>query len=155
MDDYISKPLRREDLHRVLGVFQPQTAASSAVSSARLHTSAELLERCEGDADLLAELIMLFGEQTPKLLDVIRRAIAANDAAALAAAAHKLLGSVAAFGAEKAREIVLQLSADAASSDFEEAADRVVKLAAELDQIHSALARYASPPARPLAHVAA
>jgi CheY-like chemotaxis protein len=145
MDDYISKPLRREDLQRVLGAIESEAPAARGVVAATAFTAAELLDRCDGDAELAAELIMLFREQTPPLLDVIRRATAASDAPALAAGAHKLLGSLGAFGAESARQIVLQLSTDADAPDFERAAERIVELSQEVDQIHSALAQYASP----------
>jgi signal transduction histidine kinase/DNA-binding response OmpR family regulator len=139
MDDYISKPLRREDLRRVLGAIQPLAALPRAAAGATVFTNAELLERCDGDGELVNELIKLFREQTPQLLDVIRSAAAVSDAPALAAGAHKLLGSLGAFGAENARQIVLEVSAAAGDADFEGAAEWIVKLADEVDQIHSAL----------------
>ena len=142
MDDYVSKPLRREELRRVLGAVGTFAPPRRAAAAATLYTAEELLERCDGDAELLGDLVVLFREQTPQLLDVIRGAVASSDAPALAAGAHKLMGSLGAFGAENAHQIVLQLSADAGHADFKGAAERILKLTDELDEIHSSLTHY-------------
>ena len=95
MDDYLSKPLTADDLLRVLGAVeatepQPKPKAKSATA----HTYAELHKICEGDDDLVAELIAIFRADTPRLLEVMRTAATERDAPALAAGAHNLLSSL-------------------------------------------------------------
>ena len=153
MDDYISKPLRAVDLDRVLAA--ADLAAPRLVpvkNDASVYTHPELLEQCGGDEELLAELVVLFATEAPRFLDVLHEAVAQQNAPALAAGAHKLLGSLGAFGAVNAREIAVQLGKDAAESNFSRAHDGIVCLADEVRRIHSTLASYAAPLACPALH---
>jgi HPt (histidine-containing phosphotransfer) domain-containing protein len=145
MDDYISKPLRGADLERVLGVANSPAPGARAKRSPTVCTRPELLEQCGDDEELLAELVMLFREETPKLMDVVKEALAQRNSPALAAGAHKLLGSLGAFGAVHARGIVIQLGSDAAEANFERATARIAELRDEVGRIQSALAKYAMP----------
>lgn len=65
---------------------------------------ASLLERLDGDQELLAELIELFLADCPNLLEEIRSAVASGDAPLLMRAAHTLKGSVSNFCAPRATE---------------------------------------------------
>src|SRR5712691_1033667 len=65
MDDYVSKPIRFEDLRRAIQRHAP----------ARLDTTA-LLDGLGGDRKLLGEIIDVFLADTPKLLSRVERAIA-------------------------------------------------------------------------------
>ncbi|HMF50625.1 MAG TPA: response regulator, partial [Candidatus Saccharimonadales bacterium] len=166
MDDYISKPLRKEDLLKVLDMI-PQSSPSIpsansrsrmmtkdedenendaiALPGALLCTREELLGELEGDEDFLQKLIELFSANTPKILDSIRDAIARRDSERLAAAAHKLLSSLGAFGADKARNLALRLEEQARLGDFENADERFANLEREIDQIHDALENFLAP----------
>jgi two-component system sensor histidine kinase/response regulator len=169
MDDYISKPIRKEDLLKVLAMIPKSSHSSfssssipSANSSSRMTTKdedkneneaiaspgalvcsrEELLDELEGDEGLLQELIELFSANTPKILDSIRDAIARRDSERLAAAAHKLLSSLGAFGADEARNLALRLEEQARLGDFENADERFANLEREIDQIHDALGNF-------------
>jgi CheY-like chemotaxis protein len=151
MDDYISKPIRPEDLQKVLCAIESTgTASASVTKPATVHTHGELREICDGDDELVAELIALFRSDTPQLLDVIRAAASTRDARGLAAGAHKLLSSLAAFGATHACEMVRQLEQQGQQAQFERADDRLAELEREIDIIHSCLAGYPSPACAPI-----
>nr|MBA2269213.1 response regulator [Chthoniobacterales bacterium] len=143
MDDYISKPLRGEELQRVLdGIPAVMPSEKPKAAQTSVHTHAELLERYDGDEALVSELITLFRDDTPKLLEVVRRAAARHDAPGLAAGAHKLLSSLGAFGAAKARVMVLEIEEQGRQASFEGATERVAQVTDEIEKIHSTLACY-------------
>ncbi|HEV8290828.1 MAG TPA: Hpt domain-containing protein, partial [Tepidisphaeraceae bacterium] len=77
-----------------------QPAAESepvARDSSTLIDPAILLSACAGDAPLLSEMIQLFEEEAPHILNRIEAAIQSPDAEQLRVAAHALRGLVSAF----------------------------------------------------------
>jgi two-component system, sensor histidine kinase and response regulator len=102
MDAYLSKPLVPallfETIHWVV-------AAGAEVGSA----PDDLLERFDGDEDLLRELAGIFLDSTPGHLAALRIAVRDRDSRALEAAAHLLRGSVSIFGAPEACDAALRL----------------------------------------------
>jgi PAS domain S-box-containing protein len=128
MDDYISKPLQRQELlnliERMSGrqlapavqafalPFQtdaPTVAEGALSSAAMIFPRATLLDQLDNDEALLQQMLALFSENTPQLLHELGGSIARRDSGELAIAAHKLLSSLGAFGAVRARELALQL----------------------------------------------
>jgi CheY-like chemotaxis protein len=97
MDDYLSKPVQRGELLRVLGWAAKEAGAVEVAPIAASPSPAldrgPALERLGGDEDLFAEVAGLFREDAPKLLDEIRRAVATGDAPAVQRAAHGLKGA--------------------------------------------------------------
>ena len=104
MDDYISKPLRPEDVDRVLTTWvggersapDPQLdsdAIEGLIDEVRMATFRE------DYADIAGRLADLFAESTPELLETLRGAHEAGDEEALRRAAHKLKGSCQNIGA--------------------------------------------------------
>jgi HPt (histidine-containing phosphotransfer) domain-containing protein len=59
--------------------------------------SDELLERVDNDDDFLRETVEMLASDGPDLLDDVRTAAAANDAASAARAAHTLKGMISNF----------------------------------------------------------
>lgn len=59
---------------------------------------AEMLDRLGGDEDLLRELVSTLVEESPRLLDTLREAIASSDSDAVMRGAHSIKGSVSCFG---------------------------------------------------------
>jgi PAS domain S-box-containing protein len=139
MDDYVSKPLRKEDLLR--------TVSGARVMGDRLETGTrflfnreELLSQCDGDEDLMAELVSIFHDDTPGILRAVGEAVEKGDAPALATHAHKLLSSLGVFGAGRARTLALRLEKHATENDFGGAKERFTELERETDKIYAALA---------------
>jgi two-component system, sensor histidine kinase and response regulator len=104
MDDYLSKPLRGGDLDAVLERWLGHGAAGAAadpvaaaveglVDEARMHTFRDEYPEIAG------ELLDLFLQSTPPLIEQLRAACDAGDETALHRAAHKLKGSCQNVGA--------------------------------------------------------
>lgn len=145
MDDYISKPVRADELQRVLGGIESSPRVAAPVTAvATIHTHAELLALCGDDEHLLGELMALFQSNTPQLLDALDQAATERDAAGLAAGAHKLLSSLGTFGAVPACVIVRQLEDQGRQGKLDGVGDRIAALRREVNLIHTSLARYAS-----------
>jgi signal transduction histidine kinase/CheY-like chemotaxis protein len=114
MDAYISKPIQPLELFRVLARLFPEDAAqtdatvpASAVSAATPGDLADAdvwdaeisLANAGGDPGLRNELVELFLEESPRILQELNDAATARDAAAAKRLAHGLKGSAAAIGA--------------------------------------------------------
>jgi PAS domain S-box-containing protein len=139
MDDYVSKPLRKEDLLR--------TVDGARIVRDRLETGTrflynreELLSQCDGDEELMAELVSIFRDNTPQILRAVGEAVTKGDAPAVATQAHKLLSSLGVFGAGRARTLALRLEKHAEENDFGGARERFTELERETDKIYAALA---------------
>jgi signal transduction histidine kinase/DNA-binding response OmpR family regulator len=126
MDDYVSKPVRREVLLATLARWtqrsaparsQPQIAETSQMAAAATETvvidpgALQALRNLQrpGRPDVLTRVIDLFAVDAPRLLVAMRAAIGASDAEALRLASHTLKSTSANVGAgvlaEKCREI--------------------------------------------------
>ena len=79
---------------------------------------AALLLQEYGDAGLVRDLAQLLVDTTPPQMDAVQSAVAAGDAVALRAAAHKLRGSIVAFGMAEAVEAARKLEMMGAAGDL-------------------------------------
>jgi DNA-binding response OmpR family regulator len=139
MDDYIAKPLRKEDLLQVLSATENAGRSSSYPgNTSSLHD--RLLPHCDGDEELKAELISIFRESTPRMMIEIREALLRQDGPALAAQAHKLLSSLRYFGAGAAETLAARLETQGRKNNFDRARQTLRKLERETNKIHAALA---------------
>jgi HPt (histidine-containing phosphotransfer) domain-containing protein len=98
-----------------------------------------LLERVEGDEDLLGEIVRLFLDELPHALTELRAADEASDFKALAAAAHKLRGALANLCAPAATAAALLLEQHANANEQDLARRGVRTLASELDRLKAPL----------------
>ena len=99
----------------------------------------ELLESVSGDVELLQELISIFWETEPELIEKIRQAIAAGDAETLTRAAHSLKGSVGTFAARQAYELAQKLEMLAREGALDEADKVRVVLEEEISRLKPVL----------------
>ncbi len=108
MDDYLTKPVRKDDLKGVLERWiplsvHPQVTASSDAERREKGTDTEALSvifdvaatlrNIGGDTVLLEDLVELFLERYEAMLERIRTALASKDPAAIEQAAHALKGT--------------------------------------------------------------
>lgn len=108
MDDYLTKPLRKEDLKGVLDRWLPtpiQSHASSATGTEDnteeqdrrslpvIFDAATMLRNIGGDTELLEQLVKLFLQRHQTMLEAIREALAGRDQEAVEQAAHALKGT--------------------------------------------------------------
>jgi response regulator RpfG family c-di-GMP phosphodiesterase len=138
MDDYVSKPLRKEDLLRALGEAGAQEGEDVG-QAMLLYSREQLLTQCDGDEELMSELVSIFHDNTPQIVQAIGEAVEQRDGPALAAQAHKLMSSLGAFGAGSARTLALRLEKHGQENNFGGAKERFTELERETDKIYAAL----------------
>jgi two-component system sensor histidine kinase/response regulator len=94
MDEYLSKPIQVSELLCVLRKLTPERMDEPTSFDPR-----PLLQRINDDSDLFRELIRLFQEDCPRMLESIRTALQAGNAESLEQATHLLKGSAGNFAA--------------------------------------------------------
>jgi HPt (histidine-containing phosphotransfer) domain-containing protein len=103
-----------------------------------------LLERVEGDPELLAEVIQLFLADAPRLLDAMRNALLQGDMILLERSAHSMKGAAGNMSALFTVNAALQLEQSAKKGDqelsrtclaaLEGAVERLIPVLADLCQ---------------------
>jgi CheY-like chemotaxis protein/HPt (histidine-containing phosphotransfer) domain-containing protein len=139
MDDYVSKPLRKEDLLRALDGAGGKNNEDEIDPTFRCNRE-QLLSQCDGDEELMDELVSIFHDSTPRIVRALGEAVEKCDGPALATQAHKLLGSLGVFGAGRAQTLALRLQKHGRESDFGGAKERFTELERETHKIYAALA---------------
>jgi len=150
MDDYISKPVRVEELTAALERCQPhahdgRTVGSSLAPDAvsRPTTAAidpvdlERFREMMGEAG--TELIALFLEETLDLLAELREAVAKGDAESLQRVAHTLKGSSATLGAMRLSDLCKELEIMGRRGALEGAAEKVAQVETEYERVRVTL----------------
>jgi CheY-like chemotaxis protein/HPt (histidine-containing phosphotransfer) domain-containing protein len=139
MDDYLTKPIRRDQLAAILARFAAEAPAppeTDELGPALDETAA--LAYAGGDRQLLGELLGIFLADCPGQLQALRDAAAGSDPAALMRAAHTLSGSLRVLGAAAAAELVGRLEALGREGQLEGAAALLARLEPELERVRDA-----------------
>jgi CheY-like chemotaxis protein len=151
MDDYVSKPVRVEDLQSALdrafnsmhtenqpNPTQQSTARSEAVVDFEMLANLREL-RMEGEPDPLAELIELFLSDTPKRLEQINAGLQASSAHEVESAAHSLKGSASNLGASALAAICGRVMHHARANDMAAAAQNAQSIGEEFAKVKAVL----------------
>ena len=101
-----------------------------------------VLGRLGHDRELFADLARFFLEDGPSILQQIRDASEAKDAARLQQAAHLIKGMLANLGAEPARHAAEQLEREASEGKLSEATTTLEELSRQIDRLQQALRSY-------------
>jgi len=152
MDDYIPKPVRSHDLAQAIARMFAAPGAESTGTTEKLNPEFDrnaALAAAEGDEELLQRMARLFEDQSPVLLEQVRRALHEDDGKALCRAAHTLKGSLGSVGATSAWEATQELEHRGASGDvvharaayrnLEQEIAKVLAVLAEFTRVHLAL----------------
>jgi HPt (histidine-containing phosphotransfer) domain-containing protein len=115
------------------------TPASEADSSSDVIDLAASLRRMGNNRELFAEVVAIYDEDSPQLLERIRRAIHNGDAAGLHRAAHSMKGLVANFGAGPAAEAAYALETMGTRRDLDGSEGALRALEHELDRLNHVL----------------
>jgi len=91
------------------------------------------LEQAGDDEEMLAELLVLFRDSSASDLALINDGLAANDATAVADAAHSIKGASASLGVEGVRSIAAELEKKGRGNDLSQAGELAALLAALLN----------------------
>src|SRR5215211_7099277 len=138
MDDYIAKPVKREELDSVLERWIPQpeqepTALDLSVLESRRGPQEG------GGPDKLARIVGLFIDDVPLRLEELRLAVERGEAQKVEETAHMLKGGSGYMGAVHMAEICAEIQELGASSELARAPDLLDALEAEFRHIRPAL----------------
>jgi two-component system sensor histidine kinase/response regulator len=140
MDGYLTKPIRQQELDLVLNNYANDECEIAEVQERpdgpqiSVHTN-ELLERVDGDRELLAELLELLRKDYPVQIKAMRRAIAENDGKALEHVAHSMKGALGNLAATSGAGIASDLEKIGKSGHAAQAQARLAELEDELDRV--------------------
>jgi two-component system, sensor histidine kinase and response regulator len=159
MDDYVSKPVRPEELAQALRRRQPH--AKPETGALVQPPNPELLDPKEDNQipqaldpktlnglrqifgeqapQMIMELIELFFETTTSLLEQMRAAVSGKDGPSLYRAAHTLKGSGAHLGATQLATLCKELEKSGHDRQFEGTAAKLAELESELIRVKLAL----------------
>ncbi|HYB12499.1 MAG TPA: response regulator, partial [Myxococcota bacterium] len=164
MDDYLTKPFRRDELFETLRRWLPAAesvaevgetsraenpAPDAVVEAAAGGREGSLLDRRaldairqlspERGATILARVIDSYLATAPDQLETLQRAAAEKDAALLQSQAHSLKSSSANVGARELAQLARELEALARSGQTSDAAGIVERMSAEFLRVREAL----------------
>jgi CheY-like chemotaxis protein len=111
MDGYLSKPTESRTLFAEV--------EGEAGAAANPIDENDLVSRLHGDKELAAEIVRLFAEECPTLLQCVRTALDQRDPVAVRRAAHTLKGAASTAAAVGITEAASLLEVLAAESDFD------------------------------------
>ena len=162
MDEYLAKPLKSEELSRVLEAFgngrtspadppdgtpwealsPPKTipAATDARDGFPIIEWETARRQIPGNEGQFLGLLVTFGEECRRYLDEIRGGIEAGDAEVVRTAAHTLKSSAELFAAERVFSVALQMERMAKEADIASAQELLGTLEMEVAHLAEAIA---------------
>jgi two-component system sensor histidine kinase/response regulator len=149
MDDYVSKPVSREELGAVIGKWVSGTPAyrvpgtEGGVSHAGTPLDREVIASMrglqgEGETDIVAELAGMFLDDARPRLSALEEAVQNNDAPAVASLAHTLKGSSGNMGARGMSALCARLEDAGASGDLSHSFRLLERLKEEFGRVDRA-----------------
>jgi len=143
MDDYLSKPIRVNELVAALthSATMPTTGGENVSESAVIDAAAyeELVASTGGDADFMRELIDTYLTDAPQLFAEMRTALAAKDAETFRRAAHSLKSNSASLGALVLSAQAKEMEFMGKAGTFEGAAAKIAAADVEYARVKAAL----------------
>ncbi|MGH7856020.1 MAG: response regulator, partial [Candidatus Binatia bacterium] len=152
MDDYLSKPVRTEDLEKALDRWTGDRSQGSGESpSAESESSpvdlVRLREAADGDEDAVRELVEEYLRHTAEAIDRLGAAIEARATADVERVAHSHAGSSATLGMTAIVAPLRRLERAGRDSDFGEAAEAARLLGDQFERTRRFLSGYREQPA--------
>ena len=151
MDDHLSKPFSMQTMQDMLDRWMPQPASTKSAAAAELAArgpakAAAALDRRVLDQlstllkpERLARAINFYLVESPKLIQKLKQAAAANDAPEIVRSAHSLKSSSANLGASVLSRYCEDIEASARRADAEEACKLFAKIETEYGCVQTAL----------------
>jgi CheY-like chemotaxis protein len=140
MDSYVSKPISAAKLFKAIEALVPSAPEEELEVSGDGQRAANLeldglIKSFENDHHLFEELVDIFVNDYPQMLDTLRDTLKSSDAKTLARTAHSLKGMLRNFQAENAADMAYTLEQLGRNGRLDEADQIVDSLADQLDQV--------------------
>jgi CheY-like chemotaxis protein/HPt (histidine-containing phosphotransfer) domain-containing protein len=144
MDDYISKPIKANELQQLLQHFSSAHVRLAMSEPAPLAHAGEALTAAafdyagamtRVDQEVLQIIAQPFADQWPEELDKIKKGLETGDLKVVLHTTHALKGTLSMFGAKPASELAHQMEQCAMRSDAEGLAKLIAPLIVELDRL--------------------
>jgi PAS domain S-box-containing protein len=131
MDDYLSKPIKNNDLRRMIKKYLREKIQiieqvneiiiedDNDKTELRILGREDLINRVNGDLDLLKDLSDLYLEEYPQRLEEVRNGIEQHDFSNIKKAVHNLKGVYLNFGSDKAAEVAKKIEKLASANDLD------------------------------------
>jgi PAS domain S-box-containing protein len=144
MDAYLAKPFSPSELFETIEKLSPMPVtpkfpSETMAQGSKTFDKAALLARVGADKLVLKELIDLFLEEYPRLLDDLRQSVRAGSAKDLVLAVHTLRGALSAVSADRAADAARTLELMGQGGDLSGVEPAWDALEAELEALRSAL----------------
>jgi CheY-like chemotaxis protein/HPt (histidine-containing phosphotransfer) domain-containing protein len=146
MDDYITKPVKPEELKNVIArrVTKAKAsplpdAASEPPSGTDVFNFSEALAQVGGNRELLREITRLFLEQLPEVLEETHQALSRSDYQSLSKLAHNLASSVGQLAAQKTLTAAKKLEELGNQEDFSHVPEALAELEREIALLKSTI----------------
>ena len=130
MDDYVSKPVHAEELNRVITRWvdggevsenDNEDASKGDLADTKIFDRTAILERLDGDEELLDEILSIFLEDVPVRLKKLLHALEIGDESLSAAEAHTIKGASANVGAAAFQAALLEVEMAVHGKDMKRA----------------------------------
>ena len=143
MDDYLSKPIRINELtSRLITLFGSPTYDADELSAEQNSVSidwSDAIDAAGGDESLLKEIIQAFLGDLPRLREATRQAADSQDANALQKAAHELKGSLLFLNVRRPIEQAESIESLAAGGDLSNVNPALSAMETEITVLSKAL----------------
>ena len=139
MNDYVSKPIRVEELMAALERSTSQAPESGRAVATELLDSGALEQLRTTMGSGFDELLSTFLEDSQELMTTLHRALGRRDVDAFRRAAHSLKSNASSFGATTLSSLARDLETLARSGTLEGAEPRVERLGVECERVTQAL----------------
>ena len=147
MDDYVSKPIRREELARALARCAPRRvqetldrAALETLDRATLETLVSSLGGGDEGREAVGELVDTFLDDASTQMATLREAVESGDADTVRRVAHTLKSTGATFGAQPFAELCRELETLGRDGELGAAPDLLAETHEEWERVRDALA---------------
>ncbi|MBP9901356.1 MAG: response regulator [Verrucomicrobia subdivision 3 bacterium] len=167
MDDYLSKPVRPEDVRTIVerwgptaAAGEPATSTDSAATTAKMMANTDtpmnnlppidldrLQEFTEGNPENLTELVTLYVQQTTQQLEQLEIAVKANNAPDIRRLAHSCAGASATCGMRRIVIPLRELERQSSEGKLTQVAELCAQTLKEFELIRTALTPYLAPAA--------
>jgi PAS domain S-box-containing protein len=137
MDLFVSKPIARDALFRAVEELSGNGTPTAVPPE--LAGRPAFLAGLDDDVELARKLVDIFLEQSPRLMEQIRTALAAEDMIALRRAAHALKGTISNFPQGSARGVATRMEAIGYDGDVAAARETLPLLEQEVDRLTALL----------------